>query len=149
MPRCADGSNDCISCHMNLSYHVNFILRHAMATATTKWLRQQHLLAARFSSFTSCRSKATTNGDEMSMRYIASRDGDDNLSCQVAPMAAMTTFCVTQWRQRPHRVQVHSIAQWRRLIILYRTVMMMTICALRDGNDNKTTAATTTLLPAQ
>ncbi len=69
MPRCANGSNDCILCHMNLSYCVDFILLHAMATATSKWLWQQHLLAAISSSFTSCRPKATTNGEEeMSVR---------------------------------------------------------------------------------
>jgi hypothetical protein len=81
MPRCADGSNDRILCHMNLSYRVYFILLHAMATATSKWLRQQHLLAAISSSFTSCRPKATTNGEEMSARHIASRDGNNDLSC--------------------------------------------------------------------
>jgi hypothetical protein len=83
MPGCADGSNNRISCHANLSYRVDFILHHTMATATTKWLQQQHLLAARFSSFISCRSKATTNGEKMSARYIASRDGDDNKTTAV------------------------------------------------------------------
>ena len=79
----ADGSNNRISCHANLSYRVDFILRHAMATATTKWLQQQHLLAARFPSFILCCSKATMNGKEMSARYIASRDGDDNKTTAV------------------------------------------------------------------
>jgi len=65
-----------------------------MATATTKWLQQQHLLAARFSSFISCRSKATTNSEEISARYIASRDGDDESYCIAwqYKLAAATTF---------------------------------------------------------
>jgi hypothetical protein len=212
----------------NISYRVAII-----ATTTTNWLQEQHMLAASSLSFISCRPKATTNGkEEISARYIASRDGDDDddLSCHVAPMAATIafgvtqtyhfalisycitrwrqqqqsgcsnnicwqhashpsyrfaqkqrrtarkwardilhramvtttshamavvlmaatiTFHVTQWRQRPHHVQVHSVAQRRQLIISYRAAMMMTICAPRDGDDNKTTAVTTTLLPAQ
>jgi len=106
MPGCADGSNNRISCHANLSYRVDFILRHTMATATTKWLQQQHLLAARFSSFISCRSKATTNSEEISARYIASRDGDDESYCIAwqYKLAAATTFVIRQPLVHPQRV---------------------------------------------
>jgi hypothetical protein len=79
--------------------------------------------------------------------HIASHDGGDNLSCHVALMTATTTFRVMPWQQQPHRVQVHGVAQQQRLIISYRAMAMTTICAPRDGNDNKTTAVTTTLLP--
>ncbi len=108
MPRCADGSNDRILCHANLSYRVDFILLHAMATATTKWLRQQHLLAAISSSFISCRSKATTNSEEMSARHIASRDGNNDLSCactQRCPTATTNHIVSrgdTNWLRQQH-----------------------------------------------
>ena len=98
MPRCADGSNDRISCHANLSYRVDFILLHAMATATTKWLRQQHLLAAISSSFISCRPKATTNGEE--------------------EMSVSTPF--------PHISHRAMATTSTRFIILYRTVAITT-----------------------
>ena len=133
---CADGSNNRISCHADLSYRVDFILRHAMATATTKWLQQQHLLAARFSSFISCRSKATTNGEEMSARYIASRDGDDDLSCHVAPMAATTTFRVTQWRRQQNHGCDNNIAACT-IVITYNIASHSgdNDNASRDGDD--------------
>lgn len=93
----------------------NISLRVAIiATTTTNWLQEQHMLAARSSSFISCRPKATTNGEEeISTRYIALRDGNDDLSCHVAPMAAtiafrvtrtyhiaLISYCVTRWRQQ-------------------------------------------------
>jgi hypothetical protein len=43
----------------NISYRVANI-----ATTTTNWLQEQHLLAASSSSFISCRPKVTTNGEE-------------------------------------------------------------------------------------
>ena len=86
-----DGDND-LSCHVvpmaattafcvTRTYHIAliFILHHVMAIETTKWLRQQHLLAASFSSFITCCSKATMNGKGMSARHIASHDGNDDL----------------------------------------------------------------------
>ena len=90
----------------------NISLRVAIiATTTTNWLQEQHMLAARSSSFISCRPKATTNGEEeISARYIASRDGDDDLSCHVAPMAATTTFRVTQWRRQQNHGCDNNIA---------------------------------------
>jgi len=63
----------------NISYRIANI-----ATTTTNWLQEQHMLAARSLSFISCRPKATTNSEEkMSARYIASRDGDDNKTTSV------------------------------------------------------------------
>ena len=101
----------------NISYRVANI-----ATTTTNWLQEQHLLAASSSSFRSCCPKATMNGEEgMSASapfhivlpkgndkrrggnerkrpissHVASRDGDDDLRCYVAPMAATIAFCGT------------------------------------------------------
>jgi hypothetical protein len=50
----------------NVSYRVANI-----ATTTTDWLQERHLLAANSSSFISCRPKATTNGKEQEMSASA------------------------------------------------------------------------------
>ncbi len=122
MPRCTDGSNDHILCHANLSYRVDFILLHAMATATTKWLRQQHLLAAISLSFISCCSKATMNGEEMSARHIALRDGNNDLSCactQRRPTATTNHIISrgdTNWLRHQHLLSaspscIHNVSR--------------------------------------
>ena len=116
----------------NISYRVANI-----ATTTTNWLQEQHLLAASTSSLISCRPKATTNGkEEMSARYIASRDGDDDLSCHVAPMAATTTFRVTQWRRQQNHGCDNNIAACT-IVITYNIASHSgdNDNASRDGDD--------------
>jgi len=94
------------------------------------------LLAASFSSFISCRSKATANGEEMSARHIPSRDGDDDLSCHVAPMAATTTFRVTQWRRQQNHGCDNNIAACT-IVTTYNIASHSgnNDNASRDGND--------------
>ena len=93
-----------------------------MATATTKWLRQQHLLAAISLSFILCRSKATTNGEEMSARHIASRDGNNDLSCactQRCPTATTNHIVSrgdTNWLRQQHLLSaspscIHNVSR--------------------------------------
>ena len=81
---------------------------HNVSCGNTNWLRQQHLLSAISSSFISCRPKATTNGEEEMSASIPF----PHISHRT--MATMTSY-----------VQVHSVAQWRRLIISYRVAIQI------------------------
>ncbi len=153
MPRCADGSNNRISCHANLSYRVDFILLHAMATATTKWLRQQHLLAAISSSFILCRSKATTKGEEMSVRHITSRDGNNDLSCACTQRCptAMTNHIVshgdTNWLWQHHLLSaspscIHNVSrksddEERGIALHSATTYHIASCSGNDFNTSR------------
>ena len=92
----------------NISYRVANI-----ATTTTNWLQEQHLLAASSSSFISCRPKATTNGEEeisASAPYPIVQ-WQRRPSMSRAPMAATIAFCVT----RTYHIALISycVTRWR------------------------------------
>ncbi len=70
----------------------------------------------------SCRSKATTNGEEMSARHIASRDGNNNLSCactQRRPTATTNHIISrgnTNWLRQQHLLSaspscIHNVSR--------------------------------------
>jgi hypothetical protein len=100
-----------------------------IATTTTNWLKEQHLLAASSSSFISCRPKATTNGEE----EMSASAPFHHISHRA--MATTTSYAtLRQWQQRLHFVS-HEPIILRRFHI-----------ASRDGYSNKQVAVATTFV---
>ncbi len=117
----------CILCHANLSYRADFHI------ASRDGDRNNKVAAA-----------TTFVGSKLLVFHNVSLESNDEWRGH-----ERKTYRIARWRRRPLCAPVHSATQRRQLIILYRMAMMTTICAPRDGSDNKTTAASTTLLPAQ
>jgi hypothetical protein len=108
----------------NISYRVANI-----ATTTTNWLQEQHLLAASSSSFISCRPKATTNGEE----EMSASAPFHHISHRA--MATTTSYAtLRRWQQRSHFVSHEPI------------ISRLFHIASRDGYSNKQVAAATTFV---
>jgi hypothetical protein len=99
----------------NVSYRVANI-----ATTTTHWLHEQHLLAASSLSFISCRPKATTNGKE----EMSASAQFHHISHHA--MATTSTQFIILYRTVAITTMRRAIAATSTFIILYHTVAIMT-----------------------
>ncbi len=103
----------------NVSYRVANI-----ATTTTHWLQEQHLLAASSSSFISCRPKATTNGKE----EMSASAPFHNISHRA--MATTSTQFIILYRTVAITTMRRAIAATLTFIISYHTVTTISIVSI-------------------